>query len=276
MGHKPFLVLADHLTRHGIVVLRLDDRGVAKSTGNFAAATTADFATDAEAGFLYLLSRPEIDHQRVGLVGHSEGGLIAPMVAARNSKVAFIVLMAATAVPGDEVLVEQLRMLATASGASIDQVTAATAREREILAILKHETDAATGEQKVREKLAGAVPEDQLAAQLKTMNSPWFRYFLRYDPAETLRKVTCPVLAIDGDKDTQVSAQRELPTIRGALLAGGNKQVETVDFPGLNHLFQTATSGAPSEYGAIEETFSPIALNKISEWILAQGVEPRV
>jgi pimeloyl-ACP methyl ester carboxylesterase len=271
MGHKPFLVLADHLTRQGIAVLRLDDRGVAKSTGNFAAATTADFSTDAEAGFLYLLSRTQIERQKVGLIGHSEGGLIAPMVAARNEKVAFIVLMAATGVPGDEVLVEQVRMLAAASGAPSDQVAAAAEREREILAILRNEADATTREQKVREKLAGALPEAQLTPQLKMMESPWFRYFLQYDPKEALRRVKCPVLAIDGDKDTQVSAQTNLPAIRDALLAGGNKQVETVDFPALNHLFQTAKSGAPSEYGVIEETFSPVALNKISGWILAQA-----
>jgi len=271
MGHKPFLVLADHLTRHGIAVLRLDDRGVGRSTGDFAAATTADFSTDAEAGFLYLLSRPEIADHKVGLIGHSEGGLIAPMVAARNEKVAFIVLMAASGVPGDEVLVEQVRMMAMASGAPRDSVAAMTTRQREILTILKNEADAATRERKVREKLAGAVPEAQLATQLKTMESPWFRYFLQYNPADALRRVKCAVLAIDGDKDTQVSAQRDLPAIRDALLAGGNTHVETVDFPALNHLFQTATSGAPSEYGVIEETVSPVALNKISGWILEQA-----
>ncbi len=270
MGHKPFLVLADHLTRHGIAVLRLDDRGVAKSTGDFAAATTADFSTDAESGFLYLLSRREIDPHKVGLIGHSEGGLIAPMVAARNEKVAFIVLMAASGVPGDDVLVEQVRMIADASGAPSDQVAAMATRQREVLTILKSEPDAAAREQKVRAKLAGAVPEAQLAAQLKMMESPWFRYFLQYNPADALRRVKCPVLAIDGDKDTQVSAQRDLPAIREALLAAGNTHVETVDFPELNHLFQTAKSGAPSEYGAIEETFSPVALNKISGWILGQ------
>lgn len=270
MGHKPFLVLADHLTRNGIAVLRVDDRGVAKSTGDFATATTADFATDAEAGFLYLLSRPEIEHSRVGLIGHSEGGLIAPMVAARNDKVAFVILMATTAIPGDEVLVEQVQMISTASGASSEQVTSATTREREIFAILRNEKDAATREQKVREKVAGAMPEAQLTAQLKAMESPWFRYFLQYDPAQTLRKVKYPVLAIDGDKDTQVSAKVNLPAIRTALLAGGNTHVETVDFPGLNHLFQSARSGAPSEYGTIEETFSPVALEKISEWIKLQ------
>jgi len=138
MGHKPFLVLADHLTRQGIAVLRLDDRGVAKSTGDFAAATTADFSTDAESGFLYLLSRREIEPHKVGLIGHSEGGLIAPMVAARNEKVAFIVLMAASGVPGDDVLVEQVRMMAMASGAPRDQVATMTTLQREVLTILKN------------------------------------------------------------------------------------------------------------------------------------------
>ena len=218
---------------------------------------------------MYLLARAEIDHTRVGLIGHSEGGLIAPMVAARNDKVAFIVLMAATAVPGDEVLVEQVRMIATANGATSDQVTKATTEEREVLAILKNEKDPATREQKAREKLVG-MPDAQVTAQLKALESPWFRYVLQYDPAETLRKVKCPVLAIDGDKDTQVSAKVNLPAIHDALAAGGNTKVETVDFPGLNHLFQTAHTGSPSEYAAIEETFSPVALEKIAGWILGQ------
>ena len=189
----------------------------------------------------------------------------------RSEKVAFIVLMATSGVPGDDVLVEQVRMMAIASGAPRDQVAAMTTRQREILTILENEADAATRERKVRETLAGTVAEAQLTTQLKTMESPWFRYFLQYNPADALRRVKCSVLAIDGDKDTQVSAQRNLPAIRDALLAGGNTHVETVDFPTLNHLFQTAKSGAPSEYGAIEETFSPVALNKISGWILEQA-----
>jgi uncharacterized protein len=179
--------------------------------------------------------------------------------------------MAASGVPGDDVIVEQVRMMAMASGATPDQVTAMATRQREVLTILKNEADAATRERKVREKLAGAVSEAQLRPQLKTMESPWFRYFLQYNPADALRRVKCAVLAIDGDKYTQVSAQRDLPAIRDALPAGGNTHVETVDFPALNHLFQTATSGAPSEYGVIEETVSPVALNKSSGWILEQA-----
>ncbi len=271
MGHKPFLVLADYLTRKGIAVLRADDRGVGKSTGKFANATTADFATDAEAGFAYLLSRPEVDRSRIGLIGHSEGGLIAPMLASRNSRIAFIVLLAGGGVPGHELLVEQVRMIAAASGAREDQVAAAASRERDLLALVRSEKDDAVLMQKMRERLAGQVQEAQLASQVKTVTSPWFRYFLDYDPATSLRKVTCPVLALNGQKDTQVSSSQNLPAIRKALTEAGNKRFEIVELAGLNHLFQTAKTGAPSEYGAIEETMSPVVLEKIAAWITSQA-----
>lgn len=270
MGHKPFLVLADHLTRKGIAVLRVDDRGIGKSGGSFATATTADFATDAEAGLAYLKTRPEVDPRKIGLIGHSEGGIIAPMVAARHADVAFIVMMAGSGVPGDEILVAQVALIAEASGASREQVEGIAADERELLGLIKTETDAAIMEKKVREKLAGKMPEAQLGPQLKAIASPWFRYFLTYDPAPALSKLRCPVLAINGDKDTQVSPKQNLPAIRKALEAGGNKNFEVVELPGLNHLFQTAKTGAPAEYGQIEETMSPVALSKISSWIVKQ------
>jgi hypothetical protein len=262
LGHKPFLVLADYLTRKGIVVLRSDDRGYGKSGGNPATATTADFATDTEAGVEFLKTRSEVDARKIGLIGHSEGGIIAPMVAARNPDIAFIVMMAGTGVPGDEVLVEQNRLLNSAMGVSGPALEKIVALQRESTDAVKREKDNAALEKTLKEKYS--LPE----AQLKIVESPWFRYFLEYDPATSLRLVKCPVLAINGEKDTQVSPSQNLPAIRKALEAGGNRKFELVEFPGLNHLFQHAKTGAPSEYGDIEETLSPDVLEKIASWIL--------
>ncbi len=268
MGHKPFLVLADSLTRKGIVVLRADKRGCGKSTGNYATATTVDFAADADAGVAYLKTRSEVDPHRIGLIGHSEGGIVAPMAAAQNPDVAFIVMMAGSGVPGDEILVAQGMLISEAAGTSHEEAEKNAADEREVLQIVEHEKDDAALEKELREKLAGKITEAQLRAQIKTLASPWFRYFLTYDPATALRKVTCPVLALIGEKDLQVPPKQNLPVIRKALADGGNKNFEVDELPGLNHLFQTAKTGAISEYSEIEETIAPVALEKIASWIL--------
>jgi hypothetical protein len=270
MGHKPFLVLSDWLTRKGIVVLRADDRGIGKSTGNFTTATTADFATDVEAGVAFLKTRSEVDPRRVGLIGHSEGGIIAPMVAARNHDVGFIVMMAGSGVPGDQILVQQTLLISEAAGLSKDKAEKNATEEREMLALVMQDKDPAVLRDKLRAKLAGEMKESQVDAQIKTLTSPWFQYFLAYDPATALRKVTCPVLVLNGEKDLQVSSAQNLPAIRKALQDGGNKNFEVDELPGLNHLFQTAKTGAPSEYAEIEETMSPVALDKIANWILKQ------
>ncbi len=270
LGHKPFLVLSDYLTRHGIAVLRADDRGTAKSTGDFATATTADFATDTEAGVAYLKTRPEIDPHKIGLIGHSEGGVIAPMVAARNKDVAFIVMMAGTGVPGDQILPAQGEAIAVALGKSPEEAAKNAAKEKEMLTLVETEKDEAVLEKELREKMAGDVPEPQIGAQIKQVTSPWFRYFLTYDPATALRKVTCPVLAINGSLDKQVLPSQNLPAIRKALQEGGNKNYEVDELPGLNHLFQTAQTGSPAEYSQIGETISPVALDKMTSWILKQ------
>ena len=268
MGHRPFLVLADHLTRRGIAVLRADDRGVGKSGGSFATATTADFATDVEAGLAYLQSRSEIDRRKIGLIGHSEGGVIAPMVAVRRRDVGFIVLMAGPGVPGDEIIVAQSVLIAQASGVSREQAEQTGALQKELVALIKKEPDNAVLEQKLRERLGSVMPAAQLGAQIKAVTAPWYRYFLSYDPAPALRQVQCPVLALIGERDLQVPPQLNLPAIRTALAAGGNKSVEVAELPGLNHLFQTAKTGGIAEYGQIEETIAPAALERISDWIL--------
>jgi uncharacterized protein len=270
LGHKPFLVLSDYLTRHGIAVLRADDRGVGKSTGIFAKGTTADFATDAETGVAYLKTRPEIDPHKIGLVGHSEGGVIAPMVAARNKDVAFIVMMAGTGVPGDQILPAQGEAIEIAMGKSPEQAAKNAANEKEMLRLVETEKDDAILQKELKEKMAGEVPEAQIGLQISQITSVWFRYFLTYDPATALRKVTCPVLAINGSLDKQVLPSQNLPAIRKALADAGNQHAEVDELPGLNHLFQTAKTGSPTEYSTIEETMSPVALDKMATWILKQ------
>ncbi len=267
LGHKPFLVLADYLTRKGIAVLRVDDRGIGGSGGNFGAATTADFATDVEAGISYLKTRPEVNVRKIGLIGHSEGGVIAPMVAARNPDVAFIVMMAGTGVTGDQILAKQQALINLAMGMKAEDVRSASARQQKMLELVKGEPDNAALAKKFKQEFAGVIPDAQLDSQLKTLTSPWMRYFLSYDPAEALRRVKCPVLAINGEKDLQVPPSQNLPAIRKSLAAGGNPDYEVVELPGLNHLFQTAKTGSPGEYVEIEETISPVALEKIANWV---------
>lgn len=272
-GHKPFLVLADYLTRRKIVVLRYDKRGVGQSGGSEATATTADFAADAEAAFEFLRKQPEVNPREVGLIGHSEGGEIAPMVAARDRRVAFIVTMAGPGVPGDQILVEQVFAISKAQGMSPAQAKKNADQEREIIALAEKYTSASELDQALKTKLHVQNPHltpAMLGNTSKVFESPWMRYFLRYNPAPTLEKVKCPVLALIGSKDTQVPAAQNLPAIRKALLAGGNKNFEVDEMPGLNHLFQPAKTGAPSEYYKIPTTISPVALKKISGWILKQ------
>ena len=270
LGHKPFLVLSDYLTRKGIAVLRYDKRGVGKSTGKYAAATTADFADDAEAALSYLKTRDGVDPRRMGLIGHSEGGAIAPMVAARNKDVAFVVLMAGTGVPGDQILVEQHRLIALAMGAPAEIVDSQVTREREFIALVEREKDNAVVEKEIRTKFGGDVPEAQIGTMVKELTSVWFRYFFTYDPATSLRKVQCPVLVLNGSLDLQVPPKQNLPAIRKALEEGGNRHFEIDELPGLNHLFQPAKTGSPSEYAEIEVTISPEVLEKIAGWVAKQ------
>jgi len=271
MGHKPFLVLADYLTRKGIVVLRADKRGVGKSGGDYSKAVMEDFASDADAGVAYLKTRSEVDPHRIGLVGHSEGGVEAPMSAAHNHDVAFVVLLAGTGVPGDQLLPEQARLIEQSAGKKPDEIEKDLATQREVLAAVKKDKDDATLEKDLRAILAGKVPEAQMDMQIKTVSSPWFRGLLAFDPAGTLSKLTCPVLVLNGEKDVQVPPDQNLPPIRKALEAGGNKNFEIVELPGLNHLFQTAKTGGIGEYAEIEETMSPVVMEKISAWVLKQA-----
>jgi pimeloyl-ACP methyl ester carboxylesterase len=274
MGHRPFLVLADHLTRRGIAVLRVDDRGMGGSTGDFFNATSADFAADVQAGIEFLKSRgKQIDVHKIGLIGHSEGGTIAPMVAARTPDIAFIVMMAGTGVPGGEVSLAQAEAISKSAGAPADVIEKNQERQRRVLAIVREESDPKVRSDKLQtlaQQIAAEVhgSPSAMSAQFQAAASPWFRFWTMYDPATSFEKVTCPVLALDGSLDLQVPPAVNLPAIEKALEKGGNPDYEIVKLPKLNHLFQTAQTGRMDEYGKIEETIAPVALETISSWIL--------
>jgi hypothetical protein len=265
-GHKPFLVLADHLSRQGIAVLRYDDRGVGKSTGSFAAATSEDLAGDAWAAWQTLSARPGIDPKRVGLLGHSEGGLIAPMLAASHPEIAFVVMLAGPGVTGEQVMLAQAAVILKAGGASDDAIAADTALRKQAFAILREETTTT----RIVERLQAIPvpgPKEVSAALVKQFSSPWFRFFATYDPAPALTKVRCPVLAIAGELDLQVLPNQNLPAIGAALKQGGNQNHTVLELPGLNHLLQPAKTGLPAEYAQIEVTIAPAALDLITTWL---------
>lgn len=281
--HKPFLVLADYLTRRGIAVLRYDKRGFAKSTGDYKAATTEDFASDVEQAVGYLKTRSEIDQHKIGLLGHSEGGVIAPLVASHCKDVSFIVMMAASVLPGDQILMSQVRALGLAQGEKLDDLDRTLAIAKESYAIIKSEPDNNKAIEKIkamRKRMQApeySAAKDQKSAMeghvetsLIQMTGPWYRFFLSYDPRSALAKVQCPVLALNGDKDTQVIAQDNLDAIKTAVEKGGNKSAQEILLPGLNHLFQTSKSGLPSEYSSIDETISPNVLQIIADWIASR------
>ena len=283
MNHRPFLVWADALTRLGIAVLRYDDRGVGASTGNFNEARTADLARDVEAAVDYLRSRKEIDNQRIGLIGHSEGGMIAPMVAVSRPKdVSFIVLLAAPGLRGDSILVMQNEIISRRSHTP-DSIREATAQlNRSLFALLvPPTTDEEALRQSLAEVLRGAffdgplappMPHEQVELainqEMEMLTAPWMRDFLRYDPAPMLSRVQCPVLAVQGSEDVQVPAAANLPIVEKALTLHGNKAVTVKEFPGLNHMLQHCQTCLPDEYGEIRETISPEVLQFVGEWIL--------
>lgn len=278
MGHKPFWVLADDLTRKGIAVLRYDDRGTAASQGDFSAGTTADFATDAAAAVSFLQKRRDINSDKIGLLGHSEGGIVASMVAAENQNIAFVVLLAAPGVDGREILMDQSALIAEASGASQEQVETASEINRRIYDILLQEDRSPSVRDSLIQLLASGMPESTPKEQRLTaaeshadqLMSPWFRYFLSNDPTRYLEKVRAPVLAIGGGKDLQVPAEENIDAIKRALKKAGNTRVTTKIYPELNHLFQHATTGLMNEYGESTETMAPIVLETVGDWIVNQ------
>lgn len=283
VGHKPFLVLSDHLTKNGIAVLRFDDRGTAQSTGDFATATSLDFATDVEYAIKYLQTRKEINKKQIGLIGHSEGAIIAPMVAVKSKDINFIVLLAGAGIPLDQVILLQEELIGKASGVSeIDLQKAKTINKGAFDIILKSTNTEILKKDLTNyfkqtlkntpnsEKTEGMSEDEFINLQVNALTSPWMQYLIKYNPSIILEKVKCPILAINGAKDLQVPAKVNLEAIKETLEKGGNKNFMTKELPGLNHLFQECKTGLPSEYAEIEQTFSPLALDEITKWILKQ------
>ena len=271
-NHKPFLILADYLTRKGIAVLRYDKRGIPKSTGVLDDATTLDLASDAEAALAYLKSRKEIDPTRIGIIGHSEGAIIAPYIASHSKDIPWLVLLAAPATKGEDTLLKQSELIARAGNLTEPQITASLAFDEEAYNLVRGEKNLDKLNTKLLElvKSTGmdsALPPIALEQQLRTLTSPWFRFFLDYDPLPNLQKTTCPVLALYGQNDLQVPAKVNMPLVQKAFAEAGNKNADFRQFPQLNHLFQHSYSGSPAEYAAIEETFDPEALQAISDWL---------
>jgi hypothetical protein len=279
MGHKPFLVIADYLTRNGIAVLRYDDRGVGRSQGSQLNATSADFATDADAAYNFLRNNPDINQKAIGLIGHSEGGLIAPIVASSNKDIAFIIALAGPGVSGEQIIHTQGADISRASGLNEKQIEENISINKKLFAVLKKESDNKKASDKMLEVYKEILIKDktspeeteknlrQLQLSMNPAGLTWMRYFMFTDPAVYWKKVSCPVLALNGSKDLQVAADINLQSIEKALKSGGNKNFKTVKLEGLNHLFQHSATGLPSEYGNIEETFSPDALKIITDWI---------
>lgn len=279
LGHKPFWVIADYLSRRGIAVLRVDDRGVGKSTGTVTSATSADFATDSNAAFAYLRTRQDIRSNAIGFIGHSEGGMIGPIAMATNKNVAFLVMMAGPGTGLIQLMLSQRRLIGASTGLSETEMDRAAPV---YAALFKAIGSGATFDDGLAAARTVLTPAALTAIGLPASTSPqlvlgqlatpWFRYFFTYDPALNLRAITVPVLALNGTLDRQVPAAENLPAIQAAL--SGNKDVTIVALPGLNHLFQTAKTGAAGEYAEIEETVAPVALARMADWINARFANP--
>lgn len=281
-GHKPFLVIADHLTRKGFVVLRYDKRGTGQSKGDYPRATTQDFATDAAAAVEYLKTRREVNKSAIGLIGHSEGGVIAPMVASGNRAVRFIVLMAGMGEKGIETIMEQNRMALELLNMESENGERSLKAIREMFESLSEWKGTEADRITLRDRLSQLWEQYPILVKMKlkkdafvrdqfnAIATPWYRQFLALDPAEYLQKVKCPVLVVNGEKDTQVLAEKNLGAIKSALDKGRNYRYETKTYPGLNHLFQECETGRTDEYGKIEQTLSPDVLSDITFWIKTQ------
>ena len=275
--HKPFWIIADYLTRNGIAVLRVDDRGIGGSTGIFDQSTTGDFAEDALAGITFLKSRQEINPKKIGIIGHSEGGTIAALAASKSSDVAFIVSMAGVFTNFEDVVIDQIVNQLQLQGKKDEDIELERNWRKKIYSLAKENTDSATAAKGLWE-IYNKLSEDEVTrlnwpkgrhdAQIKLVLNPWWRYILSMDNKTILINVKCPVLAIYGELDQQVIPDKNIPVIEEALKKGGNKNFTVKKLPGLNHLFQTAKTGSEYEYIRIEETISPQALNMISDWIL--------
>ena len=277
LGHKPFHVIADHLSRNGIAVLRYDDRGTAKSTGDFSSATTRDFANDASAAVAYLKNRKEFDPNRIGIIGHSEGGLVGPMVAAENENVGFVIMLAGPGVNGEKIVYDQSRAMAAALGVPKEQLDGQEKAIKKALELSKTaESDEAFNDgikkmlKEITHELGEEVPpesEEMSVAKFAQFRTPWFRYFLKHEPAPVLSKVKCPLLVLNGELDLQVTHELNIGAIKETLKAAGKQNVTYRVFPKLNHLFQKCKTGSTIEYAEIDETFNQEVLDVMTDWI---------
>ncbi len=279
-NHRPFLVWSDWLTRQGIAVLRYDDRGIGKSTGDFGTATSADFADDAEAAVNYIKSRQDLKNLSVGLIGHSEGGMIAPMVASRNKNVGFIVLLAGPGTPIKELMLQQTKDQARLAGSTPAEIKQASVINEQVYNVVNQHGELTSAQlkpildtmlyQSLRKSSSASFSSkkiEDVVEQNNTVLTPWFRYFLAFDPADYISKIKCPVLALNGTLDMQVNSTANLAAIKTSLQKAGNKTFQVMALPGLNHLFQKATTGSVAEYAQSEETVNPVALQDVSGWI---------
>lgn len=278
---RPFRLLADALTRAGVAVLRYDDRGVGESTGVFSEATIADFASDAEAAIAWLLTRDDIDPERIGLLGHSEGGLVAAMLGARNDELDFIISLAGPGVNGRDVLLLQNQRLLEAEGATTEEIDTQVAFVEELISVLDNPEAMETLVYEHTLAQLQALPEEEraplgdlevyarsAAEQASSQyGDEWFASFLTYDPAPDWARTTVPVLAIFGGKDVQVDAAQNAPPLAEALAQAGNEDFAVVVLPDANHLFQAAESGGLSEYGTLPAEFTPDFTPTILDWL---------
>lgn len=271
-GHRPFHIIADRLTRQGIAVLRYDKRGIGGSAGSVDNSTTLDFAADAQAAIDYLKLRREIDAKKLGLLGHSEGAMIAPCIANRSQDVAWLVLLAPPATSGEETLINQSSLIGQVGGLTQPQLLASLTFDREAYDLVRKEKDPAAAADRLKSLLKesgldAVMPPAALETQIRMLTSPWFHFFLDYDPVPVLQTLKTPTLALYGQKDLQVPPKFNLAPFKNALESAGNNDYDVRELPDLNHQFQHAYSGSPAEYAAIEETFSPEALQILSDWI---------
>lgn len=287
--HKPFAVIADHLSRNGFAVLRVDDREAGKTTGNFNASTTADFAKDVETAITYLKTRKEVDTNYIGLLGHSEGGMIAPMVAAKRNDIKFIVLLAGPGVKTIDLMEQQTIDVMASDGRTKEDLEKYRPLYKELVTYILTEKDSAkifdgasaifkAWQKKVGDTVVknttGVTSAQTLSGyltnyirSLRSLSSPWFNFFMQFDPVVYLSQVKCPVLALNGSRDIQVSSKANLAGIEQALKAGGNQHYIVKEMPGLNHLFQHCHKCTVAEYEEMDETFSPEVLGIISSWL---------
>ena len=269
-GHRPFAVLADHLARRGLVVLRYDKRGVGKSTGDFAQSTTLDFSGDAISAWDFLAAKPEVDAKRVGAIGHSEGGMIVPTLAANRPETAFIVMLAGVGMSGGDLELLQSSLLKKAEGMDPEELALEEETTRRWIAMVKAGDTNEQIEEALRPRIEAAAAKSGSDAKraVARLHSPWWRFILTHSAIPDLEKVHCPVMALNGSKDLQVPPRENLVPIAQALARAGNTDFVIREMPGLNHLFQHAVTGSESEYAGSKEAISPQVVAMVGDWIV--------